>query len=364
MSRTFAIMRKQLIEVYRDRLAMTLVVIMPPLLLVLFATAISLSVTEIPLIVEDYDQSAESRQFVDAIRGSLTFVVVPRRGSAEASLLRGDARGVVIIPRHFAASLLRGRPVAVQLLADGSDANTARLVAGGIRGITADFTSRRGSGAVTLRSETRLWHNAGGRTSTFIAPGAVAFCLALFPPLLAALAASRERERGTLLQLYASGASARDFIGGTVLAYAAVGLLQFVLLVITAVALFGLRIAGDPTPLLLAAPLYALTNAAFGTLIGVASPNQASAIQGVQLTGFLFSLLLAGFIFPLSNLPTAMKWIPYLVPARYFIEVMRDAFVRGGGWPATWHVPLALLLLGAFFFTAACKKMAPMQVQR
>lgn len=198
----------------------------------------------------------------------------------------------------------------------------------------------------------------------FIAPGAVAFCLALFPPLLAALAASRERERGTILQVYASGASAAEFTAGTVLAYAAIGLLQCLLLVVTAMSVFGLRFAGDPTPLLVAAPLYAWTNAAFGTLIGVASPNQASAIQGVQLTGLLFSLLLAGFIFPLSNLPVAMKWIPYLVPARYFIEVMRDTFVRGGGWPATWYVPLALLLLGTLLFAGACRKMAPMQVER
>ncbi|HEX8619817.1 MAG TPA: ABC transporter permease [Thermoanaerobaculia bacterium] len=363
MRRALAIMRKELLEVWRDRLSVILVLVMPPLLLVLFTTAISLSMTRIPLVVEDYDQSRESRRYVDAIRASVTFVVVTQRASAESSLQRGDARGVVVIPPNFAASLLREQPVRVQLLVDGSDANTARIVAGGVQGVTSDFASR-GGGRVALQSETRLWHNAGGRTSLFIAPGAVAFCLALFPPLLAALAASRERERGTILQVYASGASAAEFAGGTVLAYAAIGLLQCLLLVVTAMGVFGLRFAGDPTPLLIAAPLYALANAAFGTLIGVASPNQASAIQGVQLTGFLFSLLLAGFIFPLSNLPVAMKWIPYLVPARYFIEVMRDTFVRGGGWPATWYVPLALLLLGALLFTAACRKMAPMQVER
>ena len=127
--------------------------------------------------------------------------------------------------------------------------------------------------------------------------------------------------------------------------------------------LFDLRIAGDPTPLVVGTVLYFFCNVSFGVMVGVSIPNQAAAIQAVAGVQFLLSFLLSGFIFPVSNIPSGIRWVSAFVPARYFIEIARDGFVRGGGWPAVWHAPLMLALVGTFFFLKAWRKMRHMQVE-
>lgn len=126
--------------------------------------------------------------------------------------------------------------------------------------------------------------------------------------------------------------------------------------------MFGLRFAGDPTPLLVGTVCYLFCNVSIGVMIGAAIPNQAAAIQAVSGVQFLLSFLLSGFTFPISNIPAGIRWISALVPARYFIELARDAFVRGGGWLAMWHAPVMLTLLGLCFFFIAWRKMRHMQV--
>ena len=126
---------------------------------------------------------------------------------------------------------------------------------------------------------------------------------------------------------------------------------------------FGLRLAGDPTPLLVTTFFYLLCTTCFGTMLGAAIPNQAAAIQAAQLGGFLTSFLLSGYIFPIENIPEPLRFLCNFVPMRYYLVVIRDAFLRGGGWPGVWWAPIALALLSAFFFFRAWKVMKPMQVK-
>ena len=126
---------------------------------------------------------------------------------------------------------------------------------------------------------------------------------------------------------------------------------------------FGLRLAGDPTPLLVTTFFYLLCQVCFGTMLGAAIPNQAAAIQAAQIGGFLTSFLLAGYIFPVANIPQPLRLVSNFVPMRYYLDVIRDAFVRGGGWPGVWPAPIALALLGAFFFWRAWRAMKDMQVK-
>jgi ABC-2 type transport system permease protein len=126
---------------------------------------------------------------------------------------------------------------------------------------------------------------------------------------------------------------------------------------------FGLRLAGDPTPLLVTTFFYLLCTTCFGTMLGAAIPNQAAAIQAAQLGGFLSSFLLSGYIFPVENIPQPLRSLSYLVPMRYYLVVIRDAFLRGGGWSGVWSEPIALALLSAFFFYRAWSVMKDMQVK-
>jgi ABC-2 type transport system permease protein len=185
----------------------------------------------------------------------------------------------------------------------------------------------------------------------------------MFPPLLAALAMSREGELKTILQVYVSSITAFEYLSGKVIAYTIVAWGEWICGMIVLYVIFGLRLAGDPTPLLVTTFFYLFCTTCFGVMLGAAIPNQAAAIQAAQLGGFLTSFLLAGYIFPVQNMPTPLRFLSYFVPMRYYLEVIRDAFLRGGGWAGLWSAPLALALLGSFFFWRAWAVMKDMQVK-
>jgi ABC-2 type transport system permease protein len=368
MKRIIAQARKELTQVSRDRLTLALALVLPLILLTLFGTAISFSVTDLPVVVQDLDATPLSRQYVDAFRASLTFrlVPLPTDQQPEESLRANRARAAIIIPAHFERDLRRGQNTEVQILIDATDANTANIMRGNATAVTQSFLAQirpPNAAPPAIRAETRLWYNPGRDSQKYIGPGVLAVGLALFPPLLAALAMSREGEQKTILQVYVSSISAHEYLLGKILAYFVIALAEWALSMALAMLLFGLRFAGDPTPLLVGTVCYLFCNVCFGALIGAAIPNQAAAIQAVALVGFLLSFLLSGFIFPVANIPPAIRWIANIVPARYYIDIARDAFVRGGGWPAVWPDPLALIALGGVLFFLTWRKLRRMQIE-
>jgi ABC-2 type transport system permease protein len=367
MQRIIAQARKDLTQILRDRLALALALVMPVALTALLGTSISLTVTDIPIVVQDLDQTPLSRQYADAFRSSLTFriVALPPAMSPEAALAGGRARAALIIPEHFAREIRRGRLAEAQLLVDATDTNTALLTRGSASQVTRAFTRElgRGGSSSAIRTATRLWFNPGREPGKFYGPGFFVLALSIFPPLLAALAMSREGEQQTILQVYVSSISAHEFLLGKILAGMTIGLAQWLLTLALLFMLFGLRLAGDPTPLLVGSVLFVFCVVSFGSLVGAAIPNQAAAIQAVAMGGFLLAFLLSGLIFPVENIPAALRWISDLVQARYFIVVVRDAFLQGGGWPAVWWAVLAIGAIGLVFYGFAWRTMRRMQVK-
>lgn len=368
MKRILAQIRKELTQVFRDRLTVALALALPVILLALLGTTLSLSVKGVAVVVRDFDRSPLSREYLDLLQASLTFRLRPTERPPAEALAAEEARAVIIIPENFERDFLAGRPAEVQWLIDAVDANTANAMRGQAAALTHAFAAQGGaengvSGRPAIKADMRMWYNPGGSTRKFIGPGAFAVVLALFPPLLAALALSREGEQKTILQVYASSISAHEFLLGKIIAFFLIALAEWGLALLVAMPLFGLTIAGDPTPLLVGTALYLLCNVCFGVMVGVSISNQAAAIQAVASVQFLLSFLLSGFIFPVSNIPWGIRWISAIVPARYFIEISRDAFVRGGGWPAVWYAPVILALIGSFFFFNAWRKVRHMQVE-
>jgi drug efflux transport system permease protein len=367
MRRIVAQARKELTQVVRDRLALALALVLPVALTALLGTTISLTVTDIPIVIQDLDQTPLSRQYADAFRSSLTFRVVgwPSDAAPESALARGRARAALIVPEHFARRLHRRGVAETQLLVDATDTNTALIARGAATAITRAFdqaldgTDR----AAPIRTATRLWFNPGREPRKFYGPGMFVLGLAIFPGLLAALAMSREGEQQTILQVYVSSITAHEFLLGKILAGVTVGLAQWLLALGLMFGLFGLRLAGDPSPLVVASVLFVFCVVSFGTLVGAAIPNQAAAVQGVALGGFLLSFLLSGLIFPVENIPAGLAWISSLVQARYYIVVVRDAFLQGGGWPAVWWAVLPIGGLGLAYYTLGWASMRRMQVK-
>jgi len=365
VKRIVAQSRKELTQVRRDALVLFLALVLPQILLTLFGTALSLTVKDVPIVIQDLDQSAYSRAYADAWRQTLTFRVVDLGLDEQPSeaLDRGVARAAIVIPHHFERDALRGVPADVQILVDATDANTANVMRGNAFGVSATFArSQRLVAPLPIDAEARLWYNPGRDSMRFVGPGAFAVTFALFPPLLAALALSREGEQKTVIQVYTSSISAREYLLGKTLAFWLVAVLQWAIGVGVLYFFFGLWFVGDPTPFLAGTVSYLFCCVAFGVMVGSAIPNQAAAIQAVQIVGFLMSFLLSGLIFPVANIPASIRWISYFVPARYYIELSRDAFIRGGGWPAVWHIPFVLAGIGLVFLLIAWKRMRRMQV--
>jgi ABC-2 type transport system permease protein len=366
MRRIIAQMRKELTQIVRDWRTLALALALPMFLLVLMSSALSLTVNELPIVVQDFDGSPASNDFIDAFRASITLKVVPWpvSNTAEEALASNAGRAVLIIPSHFGRDMSRGVNAPVQFLVDASDANTAKLVTAYAGQITTSY-NQQGIETQTgpLQTSIRLWFNPGLSSKKFFGPGIFVLGLSMFPPLLAALAMAKEGELKTILQVYVSSIPAHEFLLGKIIAFMIVALAECLIMSLLLFTYFGLSFAGDPTPVLIATVLYAFCVAAFGTMVGAVIPNQASALQAVAFGGFILVFLLSGMMFPIQNIPAGLRWISSLIWGRYYIEIVRDALLQGGGWPAVWYKVLIIGAIGALFYGIAWHGMRRMQVK-
>jgi ABC-2 type transport system permease protein len=366
MRRILAQAGKELIQLLRDKRALALALALPLTQLITMGSAISLDVKNLPLAIQDFDNSPASRQLIEAFRESISFKVVPFPVDQrpDEAFITNDARAVLIIPERFGRDVERGAKTPVQVLVDASDSNTARLIEGYASQITARFNQGNEGPAdrAPVKAAIRFWYNPGLSSKKFYGPGVFVLAISLFPPLLATLAMAREGEQLTILQVYVSSISAHEFLLGKILAFMVVALADVLLLLVLLFTYFGLGIAGDPTPFLVSTVLYAFCVAAFGTMIGAAIPNQAAAMQAVALGGFLLVFMLSGLIFPIQNIPVQIRWLSNLIWGRYYIDIVRDFLLQGGGWPAVWWKVILIGIMGWAFYMVAWGKMRRMQL--
>lgn len=366
LRRILAQTRKELTQIVRDWRTLMLALVLPLILLMLLGTAISLSVTDVPIIVQDLDNSPASRDLVDSFRASLTFRVVswPVDLQPEAALSTNTARAALIIPEDFGRDVERGINSPVQVLIDAADSNTAKLVAGYASQVTNAHNERSGTRAsAPVKAEIRLWYNPGRSSKKFFGPGIFVLGLSIFPALLASLAMAKEQDQKTILQVYASSINASEFLLGKILAFMMVAFAESLLMLVLLFTYFELHFVGDPTPFLVATVLYAFCVSAFGTMVGATIPSQAAAMQAVALGGFLGVFLLGGLLFPVENIPSALRWISNFVWGRYYIEIVRDSLLQAGGWPAVWLKVLIIAVIGMFFYLMSWRSMRRMQLK-
>jgi len=367
MRRIFAQTRKELTQILRDRMALGLALILPIMQLILMGTSISLSVKDLPVAVQDLDDSPASHRFVDAFRQSITFHVIPVAADLppESVFTSNRARAALIIPAHFGRDIARGTSSPVQMLIDASDSNTAKLVAGYSAEITSAWNAANGA-AVRVQpvsAAIRFWYNPGRDSKKFYGPGIFVLALSLFPPLLATLAMAKEGEQKTILQVYVSSISAHEFLLGKILTFMVVAGCECLVLLTLLFTYFGLSFAGDPTPFIVATILYAFCTSSFGSMIGAAIPNQAAAMQAVALGGFLLVFMLSGLIFPIQNIPDQIRWLSNFIWGRYYIDIVRDALLQGGGWPAVWWKVCIIGFIGSIFYTLGWRNLRRMQLK-
>lgn len=357
---------KELTQLGRDRLTLALALLLPLILLLLFGFAISLDVNTINLAIQDLDQSPMSREYIATFQRTRQFRLVEQAPNLDIPQLldRGTVSAGVVIPPEFSRNLQRpGRAAQVQVIVDGTDANTANLVRGYARATTQAFqASLQGQARPRVEAAARLWYNPGLKTLTAIGPGAITLALTLFPPLLAGLATARELEQGTILPVYASSLSGSEYLLGKALAFWLVGMVEVLLVNLAAWVCFGLWFAGDPTPLMVGSLFYIACGVCWGIFLGTVTGAQSAVILAVTISAFLLSLLMSGFIYPVANIPAGLRWFAHFVPAQAYMPLARDAFARGMGWPQSWPAVLTLAGLAGFFFVIAWRRLQRMQV--
>ena len=350
---------KELAQFRRDRLAAALVFLLPIMTMLIFGLAIRLEIKDVPLAITDFDNSPLSRAYIEQVFATNQFKPIATTNDAMELLDRGIAQALIIIPPNFSRQLQQQKINATQVLIDGTDVNNARVIQNSLRATTEFFLEKQGfqTQDPEVLPRTRIGFNPGRKESLFIVPGVYAVVLFTYPALVAAMAVVREKEEGTLVQFKASGMSAWEFLMGKTLAYVLIAISETILLMGLGAILFNLWPVGNPLPLIIGTILFLLVSVVYGLLIGVYSQQALAAVQAVMNTGLLAAVWLSGFIYPVENIPWPLSILADIVAARYYIELTRDAFIVGAGWPRIGHVMPILFVMTLVMFVISWWKL-------
>lgn len=364
MTRVLAVYRKELRQISRDRRTLMILIFIPVFFLLLYGYALNFDIRDVALAVEDRDGTSSSRALVAAFVNSGYFdlaAVVRSPAAAERLLELNRARAVLVVPEGFARDLASGVTASVQILISGDNANTATTVMGYASSIVRDGASGA-AGSVKVVSplavEPRIWYNPELRSTLFLVPGLIAYIAMITAVSSTALSIVREKEMGTMEQIRMAPIGTFAFVAGKTLPYFAIALTSAALVILAAMALFGLPMRGSWVALLLALSLFIVGALATGLLISTVADSQQVAFQMTLLISLLPTLILSGFIFPISSMPRALQLVTHLVPARYFLLALRGIVLKGAP-VATLVAPLAAMALyGAVMLTLASWRLA------
>lgn len=366
LTRLLAVSRKEVIQLRRDTRSLLLAFLLPVLLVILFGYAISWDVNDITTVVLDRDQSQRSRELLDAFWAPGYFTLrktVTKYDEIDALLNRGQARVAVVIPPDFAEDLDAGRSAQLQVLVDGSDANTATIALGYARAIVQSYSARVSSKGSTLaqpiRAETRVWYNEELLSRNMIVPGLVAVIMMIIAAMLTSLTIAREWERGTMEQLAATPVQRNEVVLGKLLPYLVIGLVDVVAVSVVGVLLFHVPFRGSPLLLMALSLTFLIGALGLGIFISAVARSQLLATQMAMITTFLPAFLLSGFMFAIEVMPAPLQAVTYLIPARYFLVVTRGIFLKGVGVEVLriqGFLMIAFAVLGLFAATRVFKK--------
>jgi ABC-2 type transport system permease protein len=360
-----AVARKEFLHILRDPRSLVLALALPLIMLVLFGYALTLDVDRIPLAVFDLSRGPDSRELISRFEASRYFEVVDvvtDYAALERSVDAGRSLAALVIPRDFGRTLRRGTETRVQFIVDGSDSNTASIGLGYATAILSAYSSgypglRAGrTPPVPIAVETRIWYNSELKSKNYIVPGLVAVILMIIAALLTSLTIAREWEMGSMEQLLSTPVRPAELVLGKMSAYFALGVADTLLVIGAGVAVFDVPLRGNLL-LLATSCLVFLVGALFwGILLSAAADSQLQAYQLGVVTSFLPAFLLSGFVFDIESMPLPVQLATYLVPARYFITLLRGIFLKGVGLEVLALELLLLTLFAGVVFLAATRK--------
>lgn len=357
-TRLRAIAKKEILHIVRDPLSLALGFMMPALLLFIFGYAITLDVNNIRTVVCDRDRSSHSRELLSDLSASGYFRVIASVDDYHAIdrfLEAGDALIAVVIPDDFSRSLEMRKPAQLQVIVDGSDSNTATIALGYFAALAEIQAQRLGGAAMKPLVELRhrVWFNPELKSRNFIIPGLIAVIMMVIAALLTSLTIAREWERGTMEQLIATPVSTPELILGKLIPYFMIGFLDMALTLVMAVVLFDVPFQGSLALLAVVCGIFLFGSLSFGIVISIITKSQLVASQISVVATYLPAFLLSGFMFSISNMTDFLQLLTRVVPARYFVKILKGLFLKGSVIGVLITDTMFLIAFGAIVFMIA-----------
>jgi ABC-2 type transport system permease protein len=362
------IVRKEMIQMFRDRATFRIMVLTPVLQLLVYGYVATTDIKMIPVVLCDMDRTQDSRQLVERFTTSGYFQIVGRIDSerqVNPFLDAGKARMALVVPYRYAQNLKTGRATSVQLIFDGSNSNTATIAQSYAANIVAeagfnvvfDRFQKLGMSVerVLLDPQPRVWYNPELKSLNYMVPGVICVLLLQMLVPLTSLGIVREKERGTIEQLRVTPIRPVEMIVGKTLPGVIVGYFNVFVILLVGRYWFGVPVRGSIVTLLFACGLFIVSALALGIFISTITESQ----QQAMFTGQFFlipNVLLSGFMFPISSMPAAMQYATYLIPLKYFLIIVRGVFLKGVGMETLWPQALALAAFGAILLTLSIRR--------
>jgi ABC-2 type transport system permease protein len=360
MRKVVAVATKELRQIVRDRRTLLILLFVPAFFLLLFGYALNFDIRNVTLVVKDQDRSTTSRELISAFLNSGYFKLVDQIDS-DAAINRlidaGAVRAVLTIPPDFERDVMSGIATDAQVIIDGDNANTAATVAGYSRSLIGEFSAAQSARRRAQSSNPpaipsigvapRIWYNPQLRSTLFLVPGLIAYISMITAVVSTALSVVREKERGTMEQVRMSPISPLPYIIGKTLPYLGISFISALTVIGAAMLLFDLPMRGSWLLLCGAIGLFLVGAQAQGLLISTIAQTQQLAFQVALLSSLLPTMILSGFIFPISSMPPVVQAITHIVPARYFLVALRAIVLKGAGLASFWQDMAALAIFAA-----------------
>jgi ABC-2 type transport system permease protein len=367
MNRIIAIARKEFIHIVRDPRLLGMILMMPLIQLFLYSYALSFDIKHLPTAVLDFDHTTMSRQYINSLEQSNYFTVNQRLGAysdVDKAFESNKDRVAVVIGAGFGNELMAGRPGNVQVLVDGSDANSAALGSAYAGALSRVFSSKvlisqmqakgyNASGATGLSSYTRTWYNPEGRSAAYFVPGLIVVLVTMVTVLQTSITLVREKENGTYEQLVVSPMKRIELMIGKIAPWSLIGAAQIVLISLIGILVFNIPFRGSALLLAGASLLYVTCTLGLGLIVSARAETIDTAAQLAALVSFLPTFMLSGYIYPLSSMPWLLQFLSYFYPARYFMAITRTIFLKGGGLEVLWPDVGALMIFAVAIITLA-----------
>ena len=360
------IVMKELRQVFRDKRLRFMAIAAPVIQLTVLGYAAVTDVKHVPLVVCDYDRSSISRGLVDRFLNAGYFEVVGNVDTADGVddyIEHGRASLALVIPRDFGAKILGRHTAQLQVIADGTDGNSANIalayasmiVNSYSQELLADMLAKNPHAETPPRiaPQIRVWHNASLESRNFMVPGVVVFVLMLITMSMTSMAIVREREIGTMEQILVTPIRPWQLLLGKLFPYVIIGMIDVTLVLLVAVFWFHVPMRGSVGLVYFTSGIFILTTLGLGLFISTVARTQQQALMIAQFAFFIPFIYFSGFVFPIENMPVVIQKITYLVPVRYFLEIIRGIFLKGTGLDVLWPQVLALVAIGVSVFTLA-----------